>query len=613
MQTDLAPEGAKVSGRAGFGFGRRESGGIGGPSGDIASLRLLWPFFRPYWMRSVLAALALVAASALVLSVGTGVEHLVDYGLHGGGGLQQLNRSVLVMFVVITAFASATTARYYLVSWLGERVTGDIRRALFERVISLSPAFFETARTGELLSRMSADTSVLQAVVTSTISQWTRYAVLMLGSVIMLFVTSARLATFVVAVIPVMVIPLVVYGRRERRLSRAAQDRVADVGAYAEETVNAIRTVQAFNHQKVDRERFAETVESSVNATLNRVRTRSILILVIIVLGFGAITAGMWYGGVQVLEGRMTGGELTAFLYFSVLMSANGAGVAELWGDMKRAAGAAERLVEILAERPTIVAPAQPIPLPEPPQGRLEFRDVTFAYPARLDRPALAGLSFSVSPGETVALVGPSGAGKSTAFQLALRFYDPQGGHVLIDGVDARDADPEEIRGRLGLVPQEPVIFSASAWDNIRFGRPDATDEEVRAAAVAANATEFLDRLPDGFDTFLGEKGVRLSGGQRQRIAIARAVLRDPPILLLDEATSSLDARSERAVQDALAQLSEGRTTLVIAHRLATVRRANRIIVLDRGKVVATGTHEALVRAGGLYAELASLQFADAA
>jgi ATP-binding cassette subfamily B protein len=343
------------------------------------------------------------------------------------------------------------------------------------------------------------------------------------------------------------------------------------------------------------------------------VRTRSVLILIIIVLGFGSITAGMWYGGLQVLEGRMTGGELTAFLFYAVLMSANGAAVAELWGDMKRAAGAAERLVEILQERPTILAPAVPVPLPEPPLGRLEFDDVSFSYPARPDRSALAGLSFSVKAGETVAVVGPSGAGKSTIFQLALRFYDPQSGRVLLDGIDIRDTDPEAVRGRLGLVPQEPVIFSASAWENIRFGRPDATDDEVRAAAVAAHATEFLDRLPDGLNTFLGEKGVRLSGGQRQRIAIARAVLRNPPILLLDEATSSLDAQSERAVQQALAELAEGRTTLVIAHRLATVRRATRIIVLDRGHVVATGTHEALVRQGGLYADLASLQFADVA
>ena len=592
---------------------RRRGAQLSGPSGDIASLRLLWPFFRPYRARSILAGLALVAAAGLVLGVGQGVKDMVDHGLRDGGGIAQLNRASIEMFLVITAFAATTCGRYYLVSWLGERVTADVRRALFDRVISLSPAFFETARTGELLSRLSADTSVLQAVVTSTISQWLRNALMLLGSAIMLFVTSPRLAVFVVAIIPAMVVPLVVYGRRERRLSRVAQDRVADIGAYAEETVNAIRTVQAFNHQTLDRERFALTVETSVATTLNRVRTRSVLILIIIVLGFGSITAGMWYGGLQVLEGRMTGGELTAFLFYAVLMSANGAAVAELWGDMKRAAGAAERLVELLAERPTIVAPAHPKPLPEPPQGRIVFEDVTFAYPARPDRSALAGLSFTVEPGETVALVGPSGAGKSTVFQLALRFYDPQSGRVAIDGVDVRETEPEAVRGRLGLVPQEPVIFSASAWENIRFGRPDATDEEVRAAAVAAHAVEFLDRLPDGFDTFLGEKGVRLSGGQRQRIAIARAVLRNPPILLLDEATSSLDAQSERAVQEALAELSEGRTTLVIAHRLATVRRASRIIVLERGKAVATGTHEALIRQGGLYAELASLQFADIA
>jgi ATP-binding cassette subfamily B protein len=595
-------------------FRRSGQGGaaLSGPTGQITSLRLLWPFFRPYRGRAVMAGLALLAASGLVLGVGQGVRGLVDNGLKGGG-IERLNQASLEMFVLIVAFAATTCGRYYLVSWLGERVTADIRRAVFDKVISLSPEFFETARTGELLSRLSADTSVLQAVVTSTISQWTRNAVMMLGAILALFWTSPKLATFVVAVVPVMVVPLVSFGRRERRLSRAAQDRVGEVGAYAEETINSIRTVQAFNHQTVDRERFASTVESSVETTLTRVRTRSLLILVLIVLGFGAIVAGMWYGGLQVLEGRMTGGELTAFLFYAVLMSANGAAVAELWGDMKRAAGAAERLVEILGERPTITAPAIPTPMPEPPLGRIVFDDVGFNYPARPDRSAVAGLSFTVEPGETVALVGPSGAGKSTIFQLVLRFYDPQRGKVLIDGVDAREAVPEALRSRIGLVPQEPVIFSANAWENIRFGRPDASDEDVRAAAIAAHATEFLDRLPDGFDTFLGEKGVRLSGGQRQRIAIARAVLRNPPILLLDEATSSLDAQSERAVQEALAELAVGRTTLVIAHRLATVRSASRIIVLDRGKVIATGTHEALVRQGGLYAELATLQFADVA
>ncbi|HLY58817.1 MAG TPA: ABC transporter transmembrane domain-containing protein [Stellaceae bacterium] len=601
-----------MSDRSEFSMKRRRGTGLTGPSGNIVSLRLLWPFFRPYRIRAILAWIALLLAALLVLGVGQGVKALVDDGLKGGG-MAQLNRASIEMFIVIAAFAATTCGRYYLVSWLGERVTADIRRAIFDRVIGLSPEFFETARTGELLSRLSADTSVLQAVVTSTISQWLRNAVMMVGAAGFLFWTSPRLASFVVAIVPVMVVPMVAFGRRERRLSRAAQDRVGEVGAYAEETINSIRTVQAFNHQTVDREKFAATVETSVETTLTRVRSRSILILVIILLGFGAITAGMWYGGREVLEGRMTGGELSAFLFYAVLMSANGAAVAELWGDMKRAAGAAERLVEILAERPTIVAPAVPAPLPVPPQGRLEFQEVVFSYPARPDRSALAGLSFSVEPGETVALVGPSGAGKSTVFQLALRFYDPQKGRILLDGVDLRDADPVAVRARLGLVPQEPVIFSANAWDNIRYGRPDATDDEVRAAAVAAHATEFLDRLPDGFDTFLGEKGVRLSGGQRQRIAIARAVLRNPPILLLDEATSSLDAHSERAVQEALAELSEGRTMLVIAHRLATVRRANRIIVLERGKVISTGTHEALVRQGGLYAELASLQFADIA
>ena len=577
---------------------------------NVAALRLLLPFLMPYRWRVVGAALALLVAAGTMLSLGSFVRQLIDKGFSGLGAL---NMTALELFGVVAVLAVATFFRFSTVSWLGERLAADLRRRVFDRMLDLSPAFFETARTGEILSRLSADTSVLQTVIGSAISQWLRNGLMLIGSIVMLIVTSPKLAAVVVGVVPVVVVPLIVFGRREKRLSRAQQDRVADVGAYAEESINAIRTVQSFTHESVDRQRFGATVEASVATALRRIHTRAWLILIVILLGFGAIIFGLWLGGREVIEGRMTGGELSAFVLYAVLVATSGSTITELWGEIQRAAGAAERLVELLNETPQIQAPAAPTPLPESAEGRVAFEHVTFHYPARPDRSALEDFSLTVEPGETVALVGPSGAGKTTVFQLLLRFYDPAAGTVRIDGIDLRAADPAAIRARVGLVPQDPVIFSTDAWENIRYGRPDATDDEVRAAAEAASAAEFLDRLPSGFDTFLGEKGVRLSGGQRQRIAIARAILRNPPILLLDEATSALDAESERAVQQALTRLSAGRTTLVIAHRLATVRKADRIIVIDHGRVVATGRHDALVQEDGLYARLARLQFTEAA
>ena len=577
---------------------------------NVAALRLLLPFLMPYRWRVVGAALALLVAAGTMLALGSFVRQLIDKGF---SGLAALNMTALELFGVVAVLAVATFFRFSTVSWLGERLAADLRRRVFDRLLDLSPAFFETARTGEILSRLSADTSVLQTVIGSAISQWLRNGLMLIGSIVMLIVTSPKLAAVVVGVVPIVVVPLIVFGRREKRLSRAQQDRVADVGAYAEESINAIRTVQSFTHEPVDRQRFGATVEASVATALRRIHTRAWLILIVILLGFGAIIFGLWLGGREVIEGRMTGGELSAFVFYAVLVATSGSTITELWGEIQRAAGAAERLVELLNEQPQIQAPSAPTPLPESAEGRVAFEQVTFHYPARPDRSALEDFSLTVEPGETVALVGPSGAGKTTVFQLLLRFYDPAAGVVRIDGIDLRAADPAAIRARVGLVPQDPVIFSADAWENIRYGRPDATDEEVRAAAEAASAAEFLDRLPSGFDTFLGEKGVRLSGGQRQRIAIARAILRNPPILLLDEATSALDAESERAVQQALTRLSAGRTTLVIAHRLATVRKADRIIVIDHGRVVATGRHDALVQEDGLYARLARLQFTEAA
>ncbi len=578
--------------------------------GSLNSITLLLPYMRPYRLRMAGATAALMASSGLLLTLGQGVRKLVDLGFTRGS-IARLDGAALVMLLVVAALAITTFARFYLISWLGERVAADLRRDLFNRVISLSPAFFETARTGDILTRLTADISVLQALIGSAVALWLRNTILVAGALVMLLVTSPSLAGLMLLVIPLVMIPLVVFGRRERHLARAAQDSVADLGAFAEETVNALRTVQAFNHEPEDRANFSDAVERSVAMSLRRVTTRATLLLGVILLGFGSIVFSLWMGGHAVIAGQMSEGTLSAFLFYAVVLATSGAQMSEIWGDLQRAGGAADRLLELLNERPTITRPVSPALLPSQAEGRVSFEQVTFFYPTRPTSPALANFSLSVAPGETVALVGASGAGKTTVLQMLLRFYDPEEGVVRLDGVDISSVEPAGLRRRLGVVPQDPVIFSTTAWENIRYGLPGASAQEIRAAIHAAHA-DFLEDLPQGFNTHLGEKGVRLSGGQRQRVAIARAILRNPAVLLLDEATSALDAESEQSIQRALTTLSRNRTTIVVAHRLATVRKADRIAVLESGRLVAMGTHDALMRDGGIYARLARLQFNDA-
>ena len=577
-------------------------------AGNLDQLVHLYRFVRPYWPAVAGALVALSVAAGTVLVMGLGLRRLVDEGF-ASGDTALLDGALFALLGVIVVLAGATYARFYLVSWLGERVVGDIRQAVFGHVIGLSPGFFELTRTGEVLSRITTDTTLLQVLVGSTAPIALRNLLLLIGGVVMLAVTSAKLMAFVVLVVPLVVAPIVLIGRWVRRLSRTSQDRVADVGAHVEESLNAVRTIQAFCHEAIDRARFDERVEAAFTVAVRRVRVRAALTALVIVLVFGAVGTILWIGGHDVMEGSISAGELSAFVFYAVVVAGAAGAISEVVGELQRAAGASERLIDLLATKSDITAPARPVALPSPALGEVRFDDVTFHYPSRPDAPALVDFTLEIEPGEKVALVGPSGAGKTTVMQVLLRFYDPSSGRIMLDGVDLRDADPAEVRARMGLVPQDPVIFAANGWENIRYGRPEADDEEVRAAAEAAAAAGFLDQLPDGFDSYLGEKGVRLSGGQRQRIAIARAILRDPAVLLLDEATSALDAESEQLVQGAIERLMADRTTIVIAHRLATVLKVGRIVVMDRGRIVASGSHEQLTEEGGLYARLAALQF----
>ena len=579
---------------------------------SLRPLRALLPYVRPYTGTLYLAMAALLLASAAQLTLPVAIRYLIDGGLLAEDAAS-IDKYFIGLFLVAMAFGLFSAFRFYLVTWLGERVVADLRNAVYQHVIRLDPTFFEVTKTGEVLSRLTTDTTLIQSISGAGMSIALRATLNLIGAVAMLIVTSPRLAGMILMLLPLVIAPIILIGRRVRTLSRASQDRVADSSGLAGETLNAISTVQAFTMEGLQSARFSEAVKAAFQTAVRRIRVRALLTGTAILFIFGAITFVLWIGTRSVMANEMTGGQLGQFLLYAIFAAAAAAGLSEMWGEVQRAAGAMERLAELLQSKPAIVAPRDPVALPEPSLGHITLNKVCFRYPSRPETLAIDSVDLEVASGETLAIVGPSGAGKSTLFQLLLRFYDPQSGTIRLDGVDISDSAPEAVRSRIGLVPQETVIFGTTASENIGFGRPGASDVEIRAAAEAAAADEFIRQLPDGYDTFLGERGTRLSGGQRQRIAIARAILKDPPILLLDEATSSLDAASERVVQEAMENLMQGRTTIIIAHRLATVLKATRIVVLDHGKVVDIGSHDELVKRDSLYARLAELQFGEAA
>jgi ATP-binding cassette subfamily B protein len=581
------------------------------PKGSsLKPLKSLVPFILAYRGTLFAALAALLIASMALLALPVALRYLIDNGF-AANDVGTINRYFGWFFAAAAVFGGFAALRYYLVSWLGERVVADIRTEVYDRVVRMDPTFFETTRTGEVLSRLTADTTLVQSVSGVSLSIALRTTVNLLGGLIMLALTSVQLTIYIMMGIPFVIVPMIIVGRRIRRQSRTTQDRVADTSGLADETLNAIQTVQAFTLEPLQSKRYSQAVAESFKAAIRRVRTRAFLTALGITLVFGAITIILWTGSRAVLAGSMTGGELAQFLMYSMFVGSSAAGLSEVWGEVQRGAGAMERLSELLIARPAIRAPEKPLALPGRASGRISFKHLRFHYPSRPDTAALADYSLDIEPGETVAFVGPSGAGKSTSFQMLLRFYDPETGQIEIDGIDIARLSPTDLRQQIGLVPQETVLFGDSARENIRYGKPEADDFAVEQAAVAAAADEFIRALPDGYDTFLGERGTRLSGGQRQRIAIARAILKDPPILLLDEATSSLDAESERLVQMALEGLMKDRTTLVIAHRLATVKKVDRIVVMDEGRISAIGNHDELMQSSALYSKLANLQFGD--
>ncbi|SPH18785.1 Putative multidrug export ATP-binding/permease protein [Defluviimonas aquaemixtae] len=574
----------------------------------VGALAALWPFLTPYRVLLALAGMALVLTASVSLLLPVAVRRVID-GF--GEGAELLDSYFAGAMGIAAVLALGTGARYYFVSRLGERVVADIRRAVFDRVIGMSPVFYEQLMTGEVVSRITTDTTLILSVIGSSVSVALRNCLILIGGVILMLITSAKLTGLVLLIVPLVLVPIITQGRRLRRLSRDNQDWIAASSGAAAEALSAVQTVQAFTQETGAQAEFGRVTEESFRTAKARIQTRAVMTVIVIFLVFAGVVGVLWIGARDVRAGLMTPGELVQFVIYAVMAAGSVAALSEIWGELQRAAGATERLVELLSATDTVRDPESPVALPRPARGEITFEGVTFHYPSRPEQSALDGVELHVRPGESVALVGPSGAGKTTVIQLLLRFYDPDQGRITIDGVNLSDMARSDFRRAIALVPQDPVIFAASARENIRFGRPEATDAEVEAAARSAAAHDFIAALPEGYDSFLGERGVMLSGGQKQRIAIARAILRDAPVLLLDEATSALDAESERAVQKAVERLAEGRTTLIVAHRLATVKKADRIVVFDRGRIVATGTHEALVAEDGLYARLARLQFTE--
>lgn len=571
------------------------------------STRVLLRYVRPYSWRVTTVIFVVLASEGLTLGIGLFIQRLIDSGLESRSE-NKLNTAALIMCAAVASLAALTCTRFLLISRISDLIGVDLRKTLFSHIIRLSPSYFETARKGDILTCVTSDVTMVQIVVVPTVAMLVRFSIQLVGSFVMLFVISPNLAAIVLAAIPLIVVPLAYLGRRERVLSRFARDRLADVAAYIDETMTAMSTLQAFTHEAVSETQFSSRIDELLVASFRMLKTRALRTLVVILLGFGAVVLSLWIGGRNVLAGHMTTGGLAAFVFYAYMFSTAGEQLSELWGQVKRASGAWDRITELFSEESKITPPKHPTYFTSSTPGHIVFDQVTFCYPSRTESAALNGLSFEVTPGSTLALVGPSGAGKSSIFQLLLRFYDIDSGAIRVDGIDVRQAEPTNLRQQFAIVPQEPVIFGANCWENIRYGRPEATEADIRQA-IGVAAAEFLYDLPQGLNTFLGEKGIRLSGGQRQRVAIARAFLRDAPILLLDEATSALDSKSENVVQSALTVLSKNRTTIVVAHRLATVLRADKILVLDNGKIVEQGTHDTLLRNGGLYAQMAALQF----